>query len=84
MDLNHLEKIHRVETPPFLFPRIQQKIVEHKKEKMPKFIAVTVVLSFSMLLVVNIFVLTSYSEDTNDMDSIVGYFNLTSSQSLYK
>jgi hypothetical protein len=84
MDLNHLEKILRVETPPFLFSRIQKKIKDSKKEKMPKFIVVTVGLLFTMLLAVNIFVLTSFSEDTNDMDSMEVYFNLTTNQSLYK
>ena len=61
MNLDNLRKIQKVETPPFLFTRIQQKIEQSKKERMPKHIALAVGLTAVLLLAVNAMVLVNYN-----------------------
>ena len=60
MDLENLGKIQRVEAPPFLFTRIQQKIEQAKSEAMPLRTAWVINLSFALLLAVNSVVLANY------------------------
>lgn len=83
MDLDNLGKIQRVETPPFLFTRIQRKIEQSKKERMPKSVALTVSFSVALLLVINTIVLINYNSKENTTDSLAQSIHLTSNNSLY-
>lgn len=83
MDLDNLGKIQRVEIPPFLFTRIQRKIEQSKKERMPKSVALTVSFSVALLLVINTIVLINYNSKENTTDSLAQSIHLTSNNSLY-
>lgn len=82
MDLGILEKIQRVEAPPFLFTRIQQKIEQTKKEMMPKVVAFTISTAFVLILVINTIVLTNHSTPSTTK-SLVQSMHLTTNNSLY-
>jgi hypothetical protein len=77
MNLDNLGKIQRVETPPFLFTRIQQKIEQSKKERMPKSVALTVNFSVALLLAINAIVLVNYNSKVNTTESFAKSMNLT-------
>ncbi len=83
MDLDNLGKIQRVETPPFLFTRIQQKIEQSKKERMRKSVALSVSFSVALLLAINTIVLINYNSKENTTDSLAQSIHLTSNNSLY-
>ena len=83
MNLDNLRKIQKVETPPFLFTRIQQKIEQSKKERMPKHIALAVGLTAVLLLAVNAMVLVNYNSKANTTESLAKSMHLTSNNSLY-
>jgi hypothetical protein len=83
MNLDNLEKIQRVETPPFLFTRIQQKIEQSKKERMPKSVALTVSFSVALLLAINAIVLVNYNSKENTTESFAKSMHLSSNNSLY-
>jgi len=84
MDLEKLGKIQKVETPPFLFTKIQQKIELSKKEKMPKNISWALSISFALLLVINGFVFFNTNSKTNTTENYASAIHLTSNNSLYK
>lgn len=77
MNLDNLGKIQRVETPPFLFTRIQQKIEQSKKERLPKSVALTVNFSVALLLAINAIVLVNYNSKVNTTESFAKSMNLT-------
>ena len=83
MNLDNLEKIQRVETSPFLFTRIQQKIEQSKKERMPKSVALTVSFSVALLLAINAIVLVNYNSKENTTESFAKSMHLSSNNSLY-
>jgi hypothetical protein len=83
MNLDNLEKIQRVETPPFLFTRIQQKIEQSKKERMPKSVALTVSFSVALLLAINAIVLVNYNSKANTTEIFAKSMHLNSNNSLY-
>ena len=83
MNLDNLKKIEKVDTPPFLFTRIQQKIEQSKKERMPKHIALAVGLTVALLLAINAMVLVNYNSKTNDTENFAKSMHLTSNNSLY-
>lgn len=83
MDLDNLENIQRMEAPPFLFTRIQQKIEQSKKERMPKTVAITLSLSFLMMIVLNAMVFFKYNSKTPSTESFAQSMHITSNNSLY-
>ena len=83
MNLDNLGKIQRVETPPFLFTRIQQKIEQSKKERMPMSVALTVSFSVALFLAINAIVLVNYNSKANTTESFAKSMHLTSNNSIY-
>ena len=83
MNLDNLGKIQRVETPPFFFTRIQQKIEQSKKERMPKSVALTVSFSVALLLAINAIVLVNYNSKENTTEGFAKSMHLSSNNSLY-
>jgi len=84
LDLEQLNRIQRVEAPPYLFTRIQQKIANGQTERLPKGMAVAINLSFVLILVINVIV---FMRNTNKSDSTENYaqsIHLMSNNSLYK
>ena len=83
MDLDNLGKIKRVEAPPFLFARIQQRFEQSNKERMPKNITLAVSLSFVLILFFNAITLLNYNSKTQVTENFVQSMQLTSNNSLY-
>jgi len=83
MDLDNLGKIKRVEAPPFLFARIQKRVDQSNKERMPKNITLAVSLSFVLILFFNAITLLNYNSKTQVTENFVQSMQLTSNNSLY-
>lgn len=84
MDLNNLGKIQRVEVPPFLFTRIQQKIESEKREQMPLRMVFAINLSFAIILMINVMVFMGNNSKSNTTESYAQSIHLVSNNSLYK
>ena len=84
MDLTYLEKIKRVDTPPFLFTRIQQKINYAQNTIVPKKIVWTISLAFIVILMLNVSIIVSQQTPSNTLESYAQSINLISNNNLYK
>ncbi len=83
MNLDNLGKIKRAEASPFLFTKIQQKIEQSERERMPKAIALTMSVAFVLLLVINTLTIARYPSKNNTTKSLAQWMHLTSNNSLY-
>jgi len=84
MDFDNLGKIQRVEAPPYLFTRIQQKIESEKRERMPLRMALILNLSFAVILVINSMVFIGYDSKSTSIESYAESIHLISNNTLYK
>lgn len=84
MDLEHLSRINKVDAPPFLFTRILQKIENQKREAMSKSMAVSLGISFAVLLFINTMVFIENNAKTNSVENYAESIQLISNSSLYK
>ena len=84
MDLENLGKIQKVEAPPFLFKRIQQKIESERKQQMPKAFALAINFSFAVVLLINVLVFVGNISETNSAESYAQSIHLISNNNLYK
>ncbi len=84
MDLRDLEKIQRVDAPPYLYTRIQQRIEQTKKETMPKGVVLTLAFCFAVIVVINAMVFLNYRIQPNPTENLVQSFQLSASNSLYQ
>ncbi len=84
MNLDNLGKIQRVEAPPYLFTRIQQKIEHIKKGKISTGAILAMSFSFAVLLLINIVVLTNYNTNSSAAENYAASIHLTTNNSLYK
>ena len=81
--LGELKKIEQVETPPFLFTRIQQKITAKSSLDFSKKVVWAYGFVFLIILTVNIFVIfTKINEKTNEVN-IAQVMNLVPNNSIY-
>jgi hypothetical protein len=67
MSLEHLDNlagIQKVETPDFLFAKIQQKIEQSRKETLPKSTVTLLIAACCLLLGANIFVMVDFMNPT--------------------
>ena len=81
--LGELKKIEQVETPPFLFTRIQQKITAKPSLNFSKKVVWAYGFAFLIILTVNIFVIfTKINEKTNEVN-IAQVMNLVPNNSIY-
>ena len=67
-DLDILNKIDKVEAPPFLYTRIESKIQELKDVKVSKPWLVSIGMAMVVLITVNLFALKSGVDSSNDKD----------------
>lgn len=84
MNPDYLQKIKHVDVPPFLFTRIQQKIERNKRERMPESQTLILALSFALILIFNVLVITKYTSQTNDAAVFAESIHLTSDNFIYK
>lgn len=83
MNIDNLNKIQRVEVPPFLFTKIEQRIAQYKSEKMPKNTALMVGFSFILLLIINTIILINDISKINKPENFIKSIHLISNNSLY-
>ncbi len=85
--IQRLSKIRKVEAPPFLFTRIEQKINDLKVEKAPFRLVFALVTSFCVLLFLNIYLLNNSYHSNNQGDQAMQTFmedmNMDYSNQLY-
>jgi len=82
--MKELERIQRVETPPFLFTRIEEKVNQLKATKLSPALAWGMSLACCALLVLNVYVISNVSEGTSTVTSTIEeVYNLDSSNQLY-
>jgi hypothetical protein len=84
MNIDDLHKLKRVETPPFLFTRIQQKIEESRVGMMPKKFVWAVGLSFVLVLALNIGMILSTNHQPNSLEQFAQSLDLVNDNTLYK
>lgn len=84
MDLEQLTMINKVEAPPFLFTRILQKIENKKRETMSKSMAISLGISFVVILLINTMVFIENNDKTNSVEKYAESIQLISNNSLYK
>lgn len=84
MNIDDLDKIRKVDVPPFLFTRIQQTIENSRSLVVSKKIVLAMCLSFALVLFVNMSVLMMYDAQLDDTSSYARSMNLISNNSLYK
>ena len=77
-----LQKIKRVDAPPFLFTRIEAKLSNNNNEIpfIPKW---AFVLSSSLILSLNVFVFTANKSESNSIVQVGNSMKLTVSNNLY-
>ncbi len=81
--LNVLSTIKAVETPPFLFTRIQQRIENINQNNVSKKIGYSLITSFCVLLLFNIFVINEYTFSTAKEKKLTQTFGLNLTNNLY-
>jgi len=82
--LELLEQIQKVEAPPFLFTRIQQRILNASLSEFSPRLTWTISLSFLLVLIINFAVMTQRVKQTNTNPDLVETFQLMQNNSLYK
>jgi hypothetical protein len=83
MNINNLDNIKKVEVPPFLYTRIQQKIEFLDATIMPTKHTWAINLSLCLVIVLNIGIIYSYNAKTNSTKNYAESINLISDNSLY-
>jgi hypothetical protein len=82
MQIDDLHKIKRVETPPFLFTRIQQRIDQARM--MPKKAEWALAVSFALILAMNIGILFRFNKPKAGVEGIAQTMDLFSHNTLYR
>jgi hypothetical protein len=82
-NLDNLANIKQVEVPDFLFAQIQQKIEQSKKEELSKSGAMLLLLSFCLLLGLNIFAVIDFKNSENNIKTQTNFMFLNANNYLY-
>lgn len=80
--LDILEKIKQVDTPLFLFTRIQNKIQQHIADKISKKQAIAYACGIVIIIVLNVLAFEAKKNSENDND-LVNKMDLSPSNQLY-
>lgn len=80
--LNILDKIETVDTPPFLFTRIQAKIQEQLSEKLTAKQAIAYLTGLAFIIALNVVVLRSADQPAES--DLVSEMNLAPANQLYE
>lgn len=84
MKIEDLEKIKKVEVPPFLYTRIEQKIANLKTAPWPRKVQWAMSFVLGIVLFLNIYTLVSKSNQTKGLQSYSTSLNLNPDNELYK
>ena len=83
IDLNLLDRVDKVEAPPYLYTRILQKIASAKEDKFSPGMSWAMGFAFASLLLINALVLRDGSDKFQHMKHIAQYFELQPDNELY-
>lgn len=84
MNIDYLDKIRKVDAPPYLFTRIQQKIKDSHAEILPKKIVWAVGLSCLVVLSVNISAILYTAKSQKSTSNVAQSMDLMPNNSLYQ
>ncbi|MBS1536236.1 MAG: hypothetical protein JST20_00645 [Bacteroidetes bacterium] len=84
MNIDYLDTIRKVDAPPYLFTRIQQKIRDSHSATVPKKFAWAVALSCFVVLYVNISAVLYTTESYKPTTNIAQSMDLMPNNSFYK
>ncbi len=84
MNLDPLDRIQRVEPPPYLLTRIQQKIESAKAEKLPLFQSIAIQLGIALLLIINTIAIVNYLPKQDATQSFTQSMHITTDNTLYR
>lgn len=84
MNLNDFNKIKKVEVPPFLFSRIQQKIKNISSDTLTKKTSWALGLSFIAIVCLNIGLIVISQNSSQSIEKYAQSINLTSPNTFYK
>lgn len=84
MDIDNFKWIQKVEAPPFLFTRIQQKIESEKLERMPNKMAVILNFCIVIVFIINVMVFIGSKTKSVFTESYAQSIHLISNNSLYE
>lgn len=83
-DLEMLGRIKKVDTPPFLFTRIEAKIQDFEAERFSPTWAVAWSLALALLISVNVFAFNNFTSVQNDgIEQVASGMGLSGSNQLY-
>jgi hypothetical protein len=82
--LNLLAHIKNVDAPPFLMTRIHQKIETAYRNRFSPRLAFGLVAVFVLVVVLNIFVITTYCKQNREDMNLAQSMNLMPNNSLYR
>jgi hypothetical protein len=83
-NLDLLERIQKVDAPPFLMTRIQQKIHDAYINKLSPRLAFGLSVSFILIVILNLVVLVNYNRQSKQERNLVQSMNLMPNNSLYR
>lgn len=84
MNIDYLDRIKRVETPPFLFTRIQQRIENLNTNTLTKKTSWALGISFSIIICLNIGLIINNQNNSQSIKKYAKVLNLTPDNNLYK
>lgn len=83
-NLELLEHIQKVDAPPFLLTRIQQKIDNKYLNKLSPRWALGLSVSFIVIIVINISVIVNYNKNSKPENNLAQSMNLMPDNNLYR
>lgn len=84
MEINDLNKIEKVEVPPFLFTRIQQQIENLTAERFTKKTVVITSISVLLLVLINLTLIVNTESKERKLENYMHAMNLKPTNSLYR
>ncbi len=81
--LDPLHAVEKVETPPFLFLRIEQKIQVIRENTISKKMGWSLVTSVSMIVLFNVFIMTQSSWGHKERNNLLQTLQIQNNNSLY-
>lgn len=84
MNLDNLDKIQRLEAPPFLYTRIKQKIEQSKEARVHPVLVMAAASVVVILFAINTFVLFDFTSQPSSIQNLSDSINLISNNSLYE
>ena len=84
MKLDLLDKLDKVDAPPFLLTRIEQRILEQQKQNVPKLLVYVLSALGALVITFNILTVSQLNNSGNDASGIFENMDIKTSNQLYK